>query len=381
MVAPTQADLRKTIFEGDSGLLSVIPPECLLGGTRASSYNSSIFQITLWNESIIQGFSAEKPDRLRGPQFHRAWCDELAAWQRLQETWDMLQFGLRLGTNPRVMVTTTPRPLQLVKSLMADRASIISRSSTYANRGNLAAAFLEKMERAYEGTRLGRQELHGEVLTDTPNALWTLANIDEHRRRPADIPAMERIVVAIDPAASNNPGSDETGIVVAGKGVDGHGYVLDDLSMKGIPVGQRTAGGKHELGWADVAINAYRSRQADAIVAEVNNGGDMIEAVLRGVEANVSYRAVKASRGKVIRAEPVAALYSRGLIHHVGGFPTLEDQMSTFTSDYDRDKSGYSPDRMDALVWALTELYIEDTGAAGIFDYYRSLAAKRSVAA
>ena len=506
VVAPTQADLRKTIFEGDSGLLSVIPPECLLGGSRDSSYNSSIFQITLWNGSIIQGFSAEKPDRLRGPQFHRAWClsgdtpiwmadgtqrpiseikagdfvctrfgrarvaasgmtnpaaaiwempghglrgtcdhqvfsrrrgfvplgeieefeplyafgdrltyatkphptgtfepvydltiegaheffangilvhncDELAAWVRLQDTWDNLQFGLRLGESPRVMVTTTPRPLRLVKQLMEERGSIISRSSTYANRANLAASFLEKMERTYEGTRLGRQELHGEVLTDTPNALWTLANIDEHRRRLSDVPPMARIVVAIDPAASNNPGSDETGIVVVGKGTDGHGYVLDDLSLKGIPVGQRSPTGTHERGWADVAVDAYRTRQADAIVAEVNNGGDMVEAVLRGVDANVSYRAVKASRGKVIRAEPVAALYSRGIIHHVGGFPTLEDQMATFTSDYDREKSGYSPDRMDALVWALTELYIEDTGAAGIFDYYRSLAAKQSKAA
>ena len=708
VVAPTQADLRKTIFEGDSGLLSVIPQACLLGGSRDSSYNSSIFQITLWNGSIIQGFSAEKPDRLRGPQFHRAWClsgstmvlmsdgsekridavragdavltrsgprrvaaasmtspsaevfrvrvgettsvvgttnhqvyvygrgftpirdlnvgdvlclalsgsagnggcaltgigatppasastekstgsitassppastfitrmgiggtttqatsspslasttwptmrlgegisgiatklrrlfaragrklslamrfarhaapaskagawrprvasaapfawsdigrtplsqsseiasnvasdisprnasrgsvagraavdtrqpiraasgssraliaevpfnpvgatlgsasvgapstttapisgvercetpepvydltiegaheffangilvhncDELAAWVRLQDTWDNLQFGLRLGESPRVMVTTTPRPLRLVKQLMEERGSIISRSSTYANRANLAASFLEKMERTYEGTRLGRQELHGEVLTDTPNALWTLANIDEHRRRLSDVPPMARIVVAIDPAASNNPGSDETGIVVVGKGTDGHGYVLDDLSLKGIPVGQRSPTGTHERGWADVAVDAYRTRQADAIVAEVNNGGDMVEAVLRGVDANVSYRAVKASRGKVIRAEPVAALYSRGIIHHVGGFPTLEDQMATFTSDYDREKSGYSPDRMDALVWALTELYIEDTGAAGIFDYYRSLAAKQSKAA
>lgn len=380
-MAPTQADLRKTIFEGDSGLLSVIPQACLLGGSRDSSYNSSIFQITLWNGSIIQGFSAEKPDRLRGPQFHRAWCDELAAWVRLQDTWDNLQFGLRLGESPRVMVTTTPRPLRLVKQLMEERGSIISRSSTYANRANLAASFLEKMERTYEGTRLGRQELHGEVLTDTPNALWTLANIDEHRRRLSDVPPMARIVVAIDPAASNNPGSDETGIVVVGKGTDGHGYVLDDLSLKGIPVGQRSPTGTHERGWADVAVDAYRTRQADAIVAEVNNGGDMVEAVLRGVDANVSYRAVKASRGKVIRAEPVAALYSRGIIHHVGGFPTLEDQMATFTSDYDREKSGYSPDRMDALVWALTELYIEDTGAAGIFDYYRSLAAKQSKAA
>lgn len=372
VVGPTKNDLRRVLFEGDSGLINVIPHQCLKGGSLSIGYNKTLSEITFWNGSKIEGFSSEEPDRLRGPQFHRAWVDELAAWRRLQETWDMLQFGLRLkgpaGTSPQVLVTTTPRPLNILKEIMADTGTVISRSSTYANKANLASSFLTKMEKQYEGTRLGRQELHGEVLEDTPGALWRLSTIDAHRRRPIDVPTLTTVVIAIDPAASNEPGSDETGIVCVAKGEDGHGYVLDDMSMKGPPV----TDGDLE-GWCNVAVDLYKKRRADRIIGEVNNGGDMVEAVLRAVEKNVPFKAVHASRGKAIRAEPVSSLYARGLVHHVGAFSTLEDQMTAFTSDFDRSTSGYSPDRMDALVWGLTELFVEDPGQSGIFDYFRGL--------
>ena len=282
---------------------------------------------------------------MRGPQHDAAVCDELGSWSRA-ETWDMLQFGLRLGRNPRCLVATTPRPTKLIRELLAreGRDVVVTRGSTYENRANLAPGFFDQVIRKYEGTRLGRQELLAEVLEDTPGALWNRDALDQSRREHA--PALLRIVVAIDPAATSGEDADETGIIVAGKDAGGHGHVLADLSGRYSPAD-----------WAKAAISAYRTHRADRIVAEVNNGGEMVEATLRMVDPNVPFTAVRASRGKVTRAEPVAALYEQGRVHHVGAFPDLEDQMCGFTTDFDRQRAGYSPDRVDALVWALTDHY------------------------
>ena len=298
-------------------------------------------------------YNAVEPGQLRGPQHDFAWADEVAKW-RYDDAWDQLMFGLRLGKDPRVVVTTTPRPRKLIRTIADDPDTIVTGASTYANRANLAARFIERIVRRYEGTRLGRQELHGELLGDVPGALWTLDNIDALRRKKA--PLLRRIVVAVDPAASNNEDSDENGIIVVGIGEDDHLYVLADVSLRGSPDE-----------WATAAIAAYDDWDADCIVAEVNNGGDMVVSVLRSTAVamklkgerrsdNVAVRTVWASKGKAIRAEPISALYEQGRAHHVGQFNELEDQMSMFTIDFDRKKSGYSPDRMDALVWGATEL-------------------------
>jgi predicted phage terminase large subunit-like protein len=293
---------------------------------------------------MVSLFSSEEPERLRGPQHGAAWVDELCAWNNLQDTWDMLQFGLRLGQRPRIAVTTTPKPSKLLKELISREGEdvAITRGSTYDNRANLAPSFFSQIVSRFEGTRLGRQELNAELLNDTPGALWQLDWIERDRVKAA--PELVRIVVAIDPAVSNNENSDETGIIVAGVDRIGHIYVLEDLSGKYAP---------HE--WARKAIDAFERHKADRIIAEVNNGGLMVETTLRAVTSYVPFRAVHASRGKVTRAEPVSALYEQQKVHHVGGFDKLEDQMLSFTSDFDRSRAGYSPDRVDALVWALTE--------------------------
>jgi phage terminase large subunit-like protein len=292
-------------------------------------------------------YSADEPDLLRGPQHHAALADELAAWKRGEETWSNLMFGLRLGENPRVVVTTTPRPLRLIRELRADPTTAVTSGSTYENRANLARPFLEQIVTKYEGTRLGRQELNGELLEDIPGALWTRTRIDELRVRQA--PQLRRVVVAIDPAVTSGEDSDETGIVSVGKGEDGHLYVLADRTCRDTP-----------LGWARRAIALFRELRAERLVAEVNNGGDLVEATIRSVDRSIPYTAVHASRGKRSRAEPIAALYEQGLVHHVGTFDALEDQMCMFTPD------GFdgSPDHVDALVWAATELH---EGAAATF--------------
>ncbi len=274
------------------------------------------------------------------------------AW-RYPDTFDMLMFGLRLGDDPRCAIATTPKPVKLLKELLARESKdgtygkakdvVVTRGSTYQNSANLAPAFFDSIIAKYEGTRLGRQELLAELLTDVPNALWQRSKIDE--LRVTKVPELRRIVIAIDPAAKSEEGSDETGIIVAGVGKDGHGYVLEDLSGQYQP-----------LAWARKAIGAYRNHKADRIIAEINNGGEMVEATLRSVDITVSYKAVHATRGKVIRAEPIAALYEQGKVHHVGSFAKLEDQLCEMTLDFDRSAAGYSPDRLDAAVWALTEL-------------------------
>jgi phage terminase large subunit-like protein len=352
LVAPTALDARNVMVEGESGILSVGPPH------ERPDYEPSLHRLTWPNGAVATLFSADEPNRLRGPQHDLAWCDELAAW-RYPAAWDMLMFGLRLGEDPRVVVTTTPRPIKLVRELLADPKVVVTRGRTIENRHHLAPAFLEQIVRRYQGTRLGRQELDGEILDDMPGALWSHGLIDAARVSAAP-PELVRIVVAIDPAVSSGEHSDETGIVVAGKTGEGQGYVVADLS-----------GHYRPAEWAKVAITACQTHGADRIVAEINNGGEMVEATLRMIDPNVPYAAVHAARGKVARAGPVAALYEQGRIHHLGALPQLEDQMCAFTSDFDRDSAGYSPDRVDALVWALSELFVEPMAGAGMYEAYR----------
>lgn len=366
LIGATAADTRDVMVEGESGLLAVFPPSC------QPVYEPSKRRVTFYNSkrrkiAIATMFSADEPARLRGPQHDLIWADELAAW-RYPETWDQAQFGLRLGTNPRAIVTTTPRPTPLVKEIAKDPKTVLTRGSTFDNKKNLAQKFIDQVLSKYEGTRLGRQELHADILEDNPGALWQRSMIDANRHRlefdednkPLPLPDMRRIVVAIDPAASSGEESDETGIIVAGLGTDGLGYVLADGSVKESP-----------LGWAKAAIALYRRFGADRIVAEVNQGGEMVEAVVRQADANVAYRGVHASKGKVIRAEPVAALYEQGRIRHAGTFAKLEDQMC----EWDPINSAKSPDRVDALVWAFTELMVENNGT-GLLNYYAAEAAK-----
>jgi len=341
LVAPTAADARDVMVEGESGILATAPSWC------RPQYEPSKRRLTWPNGAIATCFSADEPERLRGPQHDAAWCDELGAW-RYAEAWDMLQFGLRLGANPRVAVTTTPRPTKLLRTLIAGKDVAISRSRTAENAANLAPQFLATIVSKYQGTRLGRQELDAELLEDTPGALWSHDMIE--RGRVSSPPILTRIVVSIDPAGSSGEGSDETGIIVAGTDGKGHGYILDDLSGRYAPTT-----------WARRSIAAYKSRQADRIVAEKNYGGEMVEATIRAVDASVAFKAVTSSRGKVLRAEPVSALYEQGRVHHVGCFAELEDQQCGFTSDFDRARAGYSPDRVDALVFALTELLVGES--------------------
>jgi len=357
LVAATAADARDVLVEGESGILAVAPP------WFRPIYEPSKRRLTWPNGAIGTTFSAEEPERLRGPQHDAAVCDELGSWSR-PETWDMLQFGLRLGRNPRCLVATTPRPTKLIRELLAreGRDVVVTRGSTYDNRPNLAPGFFDRVIRKYEGTRLGRQELNAELLEDTPGALWSHGIIDAARQAAA--PNLARIVVAIDPATTSGEDADETGIVVVGKDNQGHGYVLADASGKYQPIE-----------WAKIAITAYRTHHADRIVAEVNNGGEMVENTLRMVDPNIPFTAVRASRGKVTRAEPVSALYEQGRMHHVGTFPQLEDQMTNFTSDFDRQSAGYSPDRVDALVWAVTDLMLTDMKGWGLFEVMRRRAA------
>ena len=337
VVVPTFGDIRRVAFGGPSGILSFLPKELLLQG-RGQGYNATGQEIRLWNGSKIMGFSATEPDRLRGPQFHHAWCDEIAAW-RYPETFDQLMFGLRLGEDPKCTITTTPKPTKLVKSLLARKRTCVTRGTTFENKANLAEAAIQQLEERYGGTRLGRQELYAEVLEDVEGALWSYQMIEDERMKMDEIPEMQRVVVGIDPAVTHSADSDETGIVVAGRGVDDRFYVLSDRSVKASPDG-----------WMREAIDAFYLHDADKIIAEVNNGGDLVERLLRTIDSNVAYKKVTATRGKMVRAEPIAALYEQKRVSHVGNFDILETQMCEYNGE------GSSPDRMDALVWALTEL-------------------------
>lgn len=363
LVAETAADCRDVMVEGPSGILKVSWTRDRDAKGRylgVPVYEPSKRRLTWANGATAICFSADDPEQLRGPQCDGAWADEVGKWRYAEDTWSNLMFGLRLGHNPQCVATSTPRPIKMLRELVRDPTTVVSRESTYANRANLAASFFAKVIKKYEGTRLGRQELLAELLEDLPGALWQRALLDQHRvRRQPD--ELVRVVVAIDPAGSTEEDSDETGIVVAGRTRTGHAFVLEDLSCKETPEG-----------WASAAIKAYDRWQADRIVGEVNNGGDMVGAVIRASAKamklagtrptdEVSYRAVRASRGKALRAEPVAALYEQGRVHHVGAFAELEDQLCAITPDFDRAIAGFSPDRADAAVWALTELML--TGA------------------
>ena len=344
IIVRTVGDIEKVLVRSSGGVLKV----CLPDERPTWIANKRLF---LWpNQATTFVFSAEEPDSLRGPECEFLWADELASWRYGQETWDNAMMGLRLGQNPQAIITTTPRPTKLVRELIADPNTVLTAGTTYENRANLAATFYSKIITKYEGTRLGRQELLAEVLDDNPGALFRQSDIDG--ARIAKLPPLIRIVVAMDPATTSNEESDEWGIVAAGQ--DGrdpaHFPVLADES--GIYTPDEAA---------KVAVRLYHRLGADRLVGEANNGGDMIEALIRHQDANVSYKKVHASRGKVTRAEPVSALYEQHRVHHHGTFAQLEDQMVTWQPGIDKD----SPDRMDAMVWAMTELAEGTSGWAG----------------
>ena len=343
LVGPTQAHVRAVMIEGVSGLMSVHPP-----GERPVLEISKGQLVWPRTGAIAQFFSAEDPEGLRGPQFDAAWCDELGRWKRGNRAWDMLQFGLRLGALPRQCVTTTPRATKLLKAIMADEATAVTRARTIDNAAHLAPAFIAEVTRMYAGTALGRQELDGEVVTERPDSLWQRKWMVEARiARPPD--EMRRIVVAVDPPVTATENADTCGIVVAGLGPDNRAYVLADRSLQG----------RDPATWARAVIAAFRDFSADRIVAESNQGGDLVVNVIRSVEPNAPVKKVHASRGKFARAEPIAALYAEGRIVHVGEFPALENQMCDFGPE--GLSEGRSPDRVDALVWALSELMLATT--------------------
>ena len=349
LVGQTKADVRDTMVEvGESAILNICPP------WYRPEYEPSKRRLTFPNGVIATIYSGDEPDQLRGPQHSKAWVDELSKFKYPQEAWDNLMFGLRIGNDPEAVVTTTPRPIKVIKDLIADERTernpngrvAVTRGHTLENKDNLAPDFLNYILRKYEGTRLGRQELAGEILDDNPDALWERDRIEELRVNV--YPDLKRVVVAIDPQGTDSTTSASTGIVVAGIAVVGdktHGYILADLTLSGTPEK-----------WAKAAVTGYHTFKADRIVAEVNFGGDMVESVIRIAGGGIAFKKVHASRGKEVRAEPVSALYEQGRVHHVGFFPELEDQLCEWVPG---DKS---PDRLDALVWALTELMLEQQG-------------------
>lgn len=338
LIGATAADVRDTMVEGEAGLLAISPP------WSRPVYEPSNRRLTWPNGAIARTFSAEAPERARGPACGLLWADEIGSW-RFSESWDNAMFGLRMGENPRAVVTTTPRPTKLVKEILATEGCVVTTGTTYENRANLSSKFFRSVIKKYEGTRLGRQELDAELLEDTEGALWTLTLIDDNRISYNAFKEIElvRIGVAIDPAISSKKTSNETGIIAAGVDANGEGYILADGSGIYSP-----------LGWAKKAIEIYTRLEADKIVAEINQGGDMVETTLRTVSPRIPYTGVHASRGKRTRAEPVSALYDQGLVHHVGSFKGLEDQQTTWSAV----DGSPSPDRIDALVWILTYLML-----------------------
>lgn len=344
LVGETIDQAREVMVLGESGILACSPPD------RRPVWEAGRKRLVWPNGAVAQVFSAYQPESLRGPQFDAAWVDELAKWPRAEEAWDMLQFALRLGNHPRQVVTTTPQNIGVLKAILKNPSTVITHAPTEANRAYLAASFLEEVQRRYGGTRLGRQELEGVLLEDVEGALWTSARLEALRLNEA--PTLDRVVVAVDPPVTGHGASDECGILVVGAVTKGppqtwRAVVLEDASVSSASPDA----------WARAAIAAMERHGADRLVAEVNQGGDMVESVIRQIDPLVAFRGVRASRGKVARAEPVAALYEQGRVRHLRGLGTLEDQMCRMTT------RGYegrgSPDRVDALVWALTDLMIE----------------------
>lgn len=338
LVAPTLHDARAVMVEGDSGLMAISPP------WFKPVFEPSKRMLTWPNGASATLFGAEEPDRLRGPQHDAAWCDELCAWKQADATFDMLLFGLRLGGSPRALITTTPKPIPLLKRLVENPKTRVTKGSTFDNLKNLAPGFARDIVARYKGTRLGRQELNAEILEDTPGALWSRALVEACRINV--LPDLTRVVVAVDPPASIGEKADECGIVAAALTPDGNAVVLRDASERGLS----------PHGWASRAVDLYHEFKADRLVAEVNMGGAMVEAIIREVDDTIAYRAVHAARGKVARAEPVAALYEQGRVRHFGAFEMLEDQMCNFIGM--PMAAGESPDRLDALVWAITDLML-----------------------
>lgn len=343
LVGETYDQVRDVMIHGDSGIIACSPPD------RRPRWKASERRLVWDNGAEAQAFSAHDPDGLRGPQFDAAWADEMAKWKKAGETWDMLQFALRLGDDPRACVTTTPRNVAVLRDLLAARSTVVAHAPTEANRANLAASFLDEVRARYAGTRLGRQELDGIMPVDAEGALWTATMLEA--ARIGSVPALGRVVVALDPSVTSGADADACGIVVAGAQIQGppqdwRAYVLADCTVRGMG----------PAGWARAAIAAMERFGAERLVAEVNQGGQLVEEVIRQVDPLVPYRAVRAARGKSARAEPVAALYEQGRVRHVAGLGDLEEQMCLMTA------RGYegagSPDRLDALVWALYELMI-----------------------
>jgi phage terminase large subunit-like protein len=341
LIGETLGDAREVMVDGVSGIW------------RIARVDRPAFEVSrrrlIWpNGSTAQLFSSEDPESLRGPQFDYAWADEIGKWKHAEETWDMLQFGLRLGALPRQAATTTPRATPLLKRLITEPGAVLTRLATRDNADNLAPGFIAALEQRYGGTRLGRQELDGEMIEDRDDALWSRSLIERSRIRAPG--PMRRIVVAVDPPASEVARDSCCGVVVAGLGEDGRAVVLADCSV------ERASPAR----WADAVARAYRRFQADRVIAEINQGGDMVTAILRAADANLPISTVSARRGKRARAEPVAALYEQGRVAHAGAFSALEDQMCDFGPD--GLSTGASPDRLDALVWALTALMLTGAG-------------------
>lgn len=352
LIGRTSADVRDVMVEGPSGIIKQAENR----GMGRPVYESSRRRVTMPNGAVAFLYSAEEPDLLRGPEHERAWADELAAW-KYEEAWDNLQFGMRIGAYPRTIVTTTPKPVPLVRKLMKRAAEpgsdvVVSRGRTRDNASNLAPSFLRAIEERYAGTRIGRQELEGELLEDVEGALWTLSVLETHRLKvlPDDV-SLTAIAIGVDPAATSNESSDETGIIAVGAGTDKRGYVLADVSLIGAP-----------LVWARRAINSYQQHEANFIVVEVNNGGEMVTQTIKTVDPKVPVKEVRASRGKQTRAEPISALYEQGWVSHIGVFPQLEEQLTTWVPGM------ASPDRLDACVWAFTSLqrYIGNQRTGGL---------------
>lgn len=368
LVAEDSADARDVMVEGESGIIACSPRNF------QPKYEPSKRRLTWPNGAVATLFSAEDYDSLRGPQFDGAWCDELCKWRYAVEAWDNLMFGLRLGEHPRVIVTTTPRPLRLLKDIILRSDTAITKGNTRENLINLAEPFKKAVIDKYAGTRIGRQELDAEILDDVPGALWNRKMIDDNRILPVDpetpilLPTMERLVVAVDPPKEVGEAAAECGIMVCGKTLEGHGYLLKDATISGSPEE-----------WGREAVKAFDQFQADLLVYEANQGGEMVAAVLRAAARQlkedgersadfIPLKAVHATRGKMVRAEPISQLYEQNKMHHVGTFPDLEDQLCEYTPD---GSMGYSPDRMDALVWAFTELLVGVIAYEGLMDFYR----------
>lgn len=344
LIGETFDQVREVMIFGDSGIIACSPPD------RRPHWEATRRRLVWPNGAVAQAFSAHEPEALRGPQFDLAWADELGKWKKAAEVWDMLQFALRLGEHPQQMVTTTPRAQATLKAILANPSTVVTQAPTVANRAWLAESFLEEIEARYGGTRLGRQELEGVLLEDAEGTLFPTALIEG--ARVASSPPFSRVVVAVDPAVTGHAGSDLCGIVVVGAVTEGpvqdwRAYVLEDASVRAASPSD----------WAHAALDAMARHGAGRLVAEVNQGGDLVASVLRQIDPLVPYRAVRASRGKAARAEPVAALYEQGRVKHMPGLVALEEQMAQMTAQGFRGPG--SPDRLDALVWALHELMIE----------------------